>query len=305
MAAPTHPPASDALSTLDLKLPPLQQTLVEAAALMNEPEGPSFEAIVELVQRDPAATTRLLQVANSPFYGQRREVTSVQRAVMLMGMETALAMVLGLSLHQWNEPMDRATAQACARLLRHSMATAFLARHLLAYDPNHGPEHDDLQRDALTAALLHDIGKLVLLYNHREQAAEYYLDSTVKADTQVAFLDRERAAFGTDHPAAGVHLGQRLKLPQTVQSSILLHHNVLDDPAGADAGPMPFIVAAADLAANALGFSLNHMGEWEDCQEHPIWEQLQARGILSYSGAETTLQAAMHGRLRDFVESVA
>lgn len=299
-----HPLASDALDTLDLKLPPLQQTLVEAATLMNEPEGPSFEAIVELVQRDPAATTRLLQVANSPFYGQRREVTSVQRAVMLMGMETALAMVLGLSLHQWNEPMDRATAQACARLLRHSMATAFLARHLLAYDPNYSSDHDDLQRDALTAALLHDIGKLVLLYNHREEAAEYYLD-TAQAATQAAFLDRERATFGTDHPAAGVYLGQRLKLPQTVQSSIRLHHAALDDPAGADAGPVPFLVAAADLAANAVGFSLNHAGEWDDCQAHPIWEQLQARGILSYNGAETTLQAAMHGRLRDFVESVA
>ena len=192
---------------LAIQFPPLQTTLLEAVELMIQPQGPEFEQVLDLVERDPGVATRLLHMANAAYYGQRRPVSNIHRAVMIMGAVPVTEMVLALSLQQ--VPLDRPARLASAHLMRHSMATAFLARHLLARDPappRGQPGRKKRQREVFTAALLHDIGKLVLLYNYPGAASAFYRAASDSSKPDAEVLAQERALFGHDHGAAGGYL---------------------------------------------------------------------------------------------------
>ena len=113
---------------LAIQLPPLPKTLLEAVELMNQPQGPEFEQVIDLVEHDPAVVTRLLRMVNSVYYGQRRPITSLHRAVTIMGAVPVIGIVLGMSLQQ--AKVAQPARRPWMHLIRHSVATAFLARHL-------------------------------------------------------------------------------------------------------------------------------------------------------------------------------
>ncbi len=136
---------------LAIQLPPLPKTLLEAVELMNQPQGPEFEQVIDLVEHDPAVAARLLRMVNSAYYGQRRPITSPHRAVMIMGTVPVIGVVMGMSLQQ--AEVARPARGPSVQLIRHSVATAFLARHLLARDPARAPVPEG-QRTVFTAGCM-------------------------------------------------------------------------------------------------------------------------------------------------------
>ena len=300
-----------ALGALELKCPPMPQTLLEAMELMHQPEGPQMQQVIRMVQNDPGVVARLLRVVNSAYYGQRGDITSVRRAVVILGSVSVTGIVMSMGLHEVRNALDADTALPFLNLVRHSIATAFIARHLIAHENGRtaraNPALQDRLGDAYTAALLHDFGKLVLLYNHPEIGVKLYGSDRQSNGPDEEFLELERSWFGFDHVEAGVYLTRRLNFPEALTTAIALHHrDTCLDEVDAATKQLVYVVKAANKAASGLGFASSHAVSWKRCTEDPIWARLTEEGIIGYSDPDRLLQDLLELKpdLSDYVDLV-
>lgn len=129
--------------------------------LMAEPDFATAE-LASLISQYPGLTIRLLQIANSPFYGLSREVESISQAVSILGTERIRELVLTTSA-------SKVLASIPVDLLRiedfwnHSILCGLVAQYLASQC--HGQDEES----AFVAGLLHDIGQLVLCHKYPGQ----------------------------------------------------------------------------------------------------------------------------------------
>lgn len=292
--------AGTPLRQLELRCPPLPQTLVEALDLLDEPDRLQVRAVTRLVERDPAVVARLLQVVNSAYYGVRREISSARRAVTLLGPASVAGIVVSMNMLKLRGALRGPAAACFGRLIRHSAATAFLARHLAAARSACAPRAaasdatGDAASDAFTAGLLHDFGKVILVYNFPDEAVALYEEGTLakhiaSPDTRAM----ERLLFGCDHAEAGAYAAGKLRLPGALGTLIRYHHApdelTLDPPAAA----LLRVVAAANCAAKAMGHAFVQPRAWPACEADPVWERLVAQDL---SGCEAPAALARDAR---------
>lgn len=272
------------LYELDLRCPPMPQTLLEAMELSQSADGPELEQVVDMVQHDPMVVTRLLRIANSAYHGQRGHIESVQRAVIVLGPVSVLGIIMSMSLVEVRASLDATTAAPFLNLVRHSIATAFLSQRLLLRADLSDDEYPSSENlgEVFTAGILHDFGKLILLYNFAEKAAPFYDKTHYSA---AALRQQEQDLFGYDHVDTGIYLAQRLNFPERLTKIIGCHHGYEDindhDPT---TRRMIYAVAAGNKASNALGYSFNNPRGWDACTSDPLWAQLaeeQAFGFRS------------------------
>ncbi len=174
----------------------------EALRRLQDPDVSALR-LADAIAADPVLTGHVLKIANSPLFGLRASVSSLQQAIGTMGL-TNLRMLL------FSELLESAGARAglAAPLRRelwpHLGATAVLARHI-------APAFPGLDAGALfTAGILHDIGRL-----------------TLYGPGDTAFLDdprAEAARFGVNHAVAGGVACRAFELPQSLCEGVRLHH---------------------------------------------------------------------------------
>ena len=191
------------------------------------------EELTEIISQDPALCGKVLKVVNSALYNLPRPVSSLGRAVGLMGLNAVRSLVLALSL-----PAVQARGPKQPLLQefwRASVAGAVVARDLAVRLRWPCPEDD------FVAGLLRDLGILILLQTFPEnypvlvrQAAEG--PSSLQCDL-------ERQAFGLDHAEVSACLLSDWRLPAELTEPIRHHHA----PA-ADAVPQAWAGRAALLS---------------------------------------------------------
>ncbi|WP_251953403.1 HDOD domain-containing protein [Salinibacter ruber] len=282
MSTDPSPPSDSALRDLDLRVPPFPRTLPRVLELLHEPGFTDPEDLTEIVQHDPAATARLLKQINSAYYGLRRSISDVGRAIRMMGTTTAAGSVVSLGMLRMDELADGPVEACFHRFIRHSEATGFLASSLLRpQSPDGGPAPDAgsgvTQGRGFAEGLLHDFGKLVLFYNYPEKAAALYEEKRFAEHLQETDARKlERFVFGCDHCQAGAYAALELNFPSALVEVVRRHH----DPENTPDTVAPSVlraVRAANLATKAMGAPLAGVApleesmSWEACAEQPVW----------------------------------
>ncbi|MGC4064290.1 MAG: HDOD domain-containing protein [Polyangiaceae bacterium] len=170
-----------------------------------------IEPIVQVLERDPALSARLLRLVNSAGYALRQRCTSVRHAATLVGTDrlhqiATTAAVLDL--------FD-ARGTIAARIVEHSTIVGAFCRYFGA--------HLALPVDDLfTAGFLHDIGKLMLL----ETEGDQYVELLEKyADRPDAIHVVERSLYGFDHAVLGAHVLTAWNIPDPVPKIVAWHHD--------------------------------------------------------------------------------
>lgn len=303
MQVQNHAPVAE----LDLQCPPLPQTLLEAIELSNQAEPVEVAQAVKLVEKDPVVITRLLRIVNSAYFAQQGHITSIPRAVMILGPSSVVGIVMGMSMMNMRTSLDRSTAAPFMSLIRHSVATAFLAQRLVRRDPGFNPKDPasaELPGLAFTAGMLHDLGKLVLLYNFPGKAVAFY-NSGAHADPES--LEAERRALNYDHVAAGSLFTQKLNLPHSLTEAISYHHDVFT----ADGKPHTFkkilyAIVCASKVASSLGYAFDRPLTWEKCLADPVWTRVIEQRTFGYAKASQIIEEMVDAksRLEAYLESV-
>ncbi len=219
-------------------LPTLPAVYQQVEALTRDPSSSSAQ-LAQLLSRDPVLTARLLRVVNSARYALTERVTTVSRAISILGHRTVRDTVLVTSVLSLlpNEPRRRDLAEA---FWRHAIAVGSAAQVLGA--PNGGPAAEEF----FTAGLLHDMGKLIWLRFFPDDLLAMH-DSAASAG--ITLLEAELAMAGTTHVRLGRILARRWRLPEIYQDVIGFHHEV---GGGTGNGSICFVVQLADLVAHAL-----------------------------------------------------
>jgi HD-like signal output (HDOD) protein len=263
------------LSNLELRCPPLPQTLTEALDIMHSPERMEVRPVTEMVERDPGVVARLLQTVNSAYYGLQRSVSSTRRAVVMLGPVAVTGLVVGMNMLKLRSIIDGPARDAFIRLIRHNIGVAYLTRHLFTtLAPRSSASEEDMS-DPLTAGLLHDFGKIILVYNFPDEAIALYeggeLASQVHHPNERVM---EQLVFGYDHTEAGEFTARKLNFPEPLTDVIRAHHDVNALEAQTEQSRLFRAVTAANLAAKAMGHAFSEELSWDEALEHPVWALL-------------------------------
>ncbi|MEW6157149.1 MAG: HDOD domain-containing protein [Verrucomicrobiota bacterium] len=228
----------------------------------------SPERLGQLIGRDLAMTTKLIQMVNSAAGGAARPITDPAQAILLLGMQTVRSLVL--SVHAFAQ-FDKVKPLyfSIDKVWRHSLAVASTAKQIAQEITG----DESIAHEAYTAGLLHDLGKLVLAANFEN---DYGRVLTVSRQQSVPVTQIEREIFGATHAEIGAYLLCHWGMPLSVIEATAGHHL----PAAA-LGKIFSPIAAVHLA-NALEYEVHpgHSGFPEHPQELDYPDELGLKARL-------------------------
>ena len=179
-------------------------------------QNASAESLSEIICKDLAVTTKMLQAANSAFYGLQQHVTQLKDAIVQIGLETMQTLVLSIQVFSQYDKV-KPIYFSIDSVWRHCHAVAERAKKIVL--EVNGDEH--LAEEAFIAGLLHDIGKVVLACNCDKQYRST-LDLAKKSNIHQA--EAEMSEFGFTHGETGGYLASQLGMPIPIIEAITLHH---------------------------------------------------------------------------------
>ncbi len=194
------------------ELPPFPLVVLKVLELIGK-EAP-FKEIAKVVEVDEGLTSEILKIANSPFFGLKRKISSVQEAVVYLGEKYLLEIVTRSASKRYYQSTHEGYDLRRGELWRHSVACA-LASEVLNKKLNQKSDHV-----LFTASLLHDIGKIVL----NSFVKETFDEIIKKVKGGMTFVEAEREALGIDHAEIGGHIAKRWNFPEEIIDAIQYHH---------------------------------------------------------------------------------
>ena len=178
----------------------------------------SFSEMAKKIEMDPSLTANMLRVANSAYFGYMRKINSVHEIIIRLGMESVkLIAITSASVGLMKSPQEAYNMEP-GSLWYHSHATAILATILADY------AHVEDKSAIYTAALLHDIGKILL--NRPLQLESCNRDVPGKFSN---FVELEEYMLQTNHAKVGMALLQKWGLSDNITIPVGFHHT-LDCP---------------------------------------------------------------------------
>ncbi len=207
------------LSQLD-QLPTLPAIASRVLQATTSDESSARE-VVQLIECDQSLSAKILRLVHQASRGAPRDVTTVDKAVVLLGFNAVRHAVLSLSVFEtFGAGDDRESRFDRREFWKHALAVGCLSR-LLA---ERWPGHEDPEV-AFVCGLLHDLGKVAL-----DACLPKSYDRVVSlaSSRRACILDVEREVLGVDHTVAGKRLAQRWKLPRSLVECIWFHHHTPD-----------------------------------------------------------------------------
>jgi putative nucleotidyltransferase with HDIG domain len=204
-------------------LPPISQAALKLVSLLEQ-AAISNDEIVQVIRYDNVLTAKLLRACNSPYFGLEDPVASVDQAVLMLGHQQILHIVLTLAFGSAMVVPLPGYAVEANELWRHSLITATAAEMVAA-------EAYDLNVEtpvAFTVGLLHDIGKLVM-----GQALTPEIQAEIRQLIEQQSCSRseaEKKILGTDHGEIGACLLQSWNLPEEILEAVANHHQPVCTP---------------------------------------------------------------------------
>lgn len=166
--------------------------------------------LVQVIDKDPVVTVKILKVINSAYYSLPKQVTSINHAVVYLGFNTIKNLALSIAAIGML-PKDNAAGFDAQQYLLHSLATAGIAKHLASRAEDADP------MDCFIAGLLHDFGKVVFAQFMAAEFRQALAFSKIN-DTSLHLALRE--VIGTDHAVVGAMLVEKWRFAQPLVETI-------------------------------------------------------------------------------------
>lgn len=182
--------------------------------LVLEDKNVSIKKLSELIEKDQALAVKILKVANSAFYATLSKVSSIDHALVILGLQEVKGILMAFSIHnffsqtQFNG-FDR------ERFWKHSMICSQIAKYL--------EQHFRVQKDEtlFLAGLIHDMGKIVFDQYFHEEFLEI-IDYVSTNNT--GFSKAEKEILGITHYQVAAKLLQKWNFPEKLIMHVFYHH---------------------------------------------------------------------------------
>jgi two-component system cell cycle response regulator len=227
-------------STRDLLT--LPQVLKEVLRVVDKKDS-SVSDIGKIIIQDVALTAKILRMANSAFYGRMYEISTVNQAIVILGLRAVKALALSTSIFDIVNNKNLKPVFDQKLFWRHSLEVAVCSR-MIAEEINYQPAEE-----AFVAGLLHDLG-LIFLGNQFPKEYEQIWKRIAQGE-DICKLEQE--VLGTNHSAVGRYIAENWNLPNNIKIALANHHNTPEHGKIEENNVLWKIVALANLISkNAL-----------------------------------------------------
>jgi putative nucleotidyltransferase with HDIG domain len=244
------------------QLKPIPQVALKILRLVDQNRF-DIEPIAKEIRTDQVITARLLQMANSAMFGAKRTITSLDHAVVFLGQDLMVRIILSAAVQGYYEQSAMGYALCKGGIYYHSIGCAQIAEALARKTKCEEPGK------AYTAGLLHDIGKVVL---DQYVTAAYPLFYREIMDEKEDILSIEKRLLGMNHTEVGAILAAQWSFPTALTAAVQYHHQPDQCP---EYGALCAIVYLADLLMSRFHAGL----EIERLETHGLTEQLALLGL--------------------------
>jgi HD-like signal output (HDOD) protein len=246
-------------------LPALPRTYAALNSALADPDS-SLLKIAGIIEQDIGISAKILQLANSAFFGTSQPVANIQTAVGYLGLNALKCLVLSVEIFKVFKPRTQVPGFSLDAMQRHAQLTTHIVSRLPV------PKH--FMDVALVSCMLHDVGKLIQAWKLPERFAETIKKS---AEDRVPLYRVEEGAHGFSHAEIGAYLLGIWGLPYPVVETVALHHSPNRVPR------QGFDAIAAVYVANLLAHRIEPVPDSEDPEsDFAQFEQdLESLGVLS------------------------
>ncbi len=252
---------SDALRRMK-KLPTLPTSVARLASVINDDRtgAAQFEKII---RPDPALTANLLKLANSAYFGARREIGNVRQGIAFLGVKRVFELAASAWFSQSLPERILGYEVTAKSFFLHCLSVGALAEQLAIEAAMKPPEM------VFTAGLLHDVGKLAAGALMLEKSDEVMFEM---GSSDLSFYAAEAKVLRTDHTEIGEALANEWSLPREIAWAARWHHEPSKAPAYVDRDLVD-LIHLADSMAHSLGFGAD-IGELARAVDSESMERL-------------------------------
>lgn len=226
--------------------PSMPAAALKLLALLKD-ENSSNAQIEQILRYEPGLTANILKITNSAFFGLPNQIGSIRQSILMIGWKKLIQIVLTSCVNAIIDKPVQGYELSPGDLWQHSIAVS-VASEIMVKELNLS-----VSEEVFTAALLHDVGKMVL--------GRYVKDDIATIDREelqdVPFEQVERRIFGIDHAEIGANILRRWSFPPSMVTAVRWHH----DPDGAPkTSHLIDVVHLADVLCLMSGIGVGREG---------------------------------------------
>jgi len=244
------------------RMPSLSTTVGKVMEICSRADASPNE-LNKVIALDPVLTGQVLKLINSAYYSLVNKVTSLTRAITMLGLNTVKNMALSTAIIKTVSGAKKSRALPTTKFWAHSISVGVSAKLLAQAKDVPLMEREEF----FISGLLHDLGKVPF-------GDEYIAVLNLAAHEQISLLEAERELMGIDHQEVGLMIADKWKLNDAISSCIGNHHDV--DKLGEHFQRQAAFVALGNNYSN-----INEIGFAGDLypSESEIAELLQLTGL--------------------------
>jgi HD-like signal output (HDOD) protein len=195
-------------------LPAIPAIMMELTKLLEKPSVTTTE-LAKAIGRDQGIASKVLSIANSPFYGLPRKVSTIDFAILIIGLQDMKNIVTALSMVEaFKNKTDKNLNQK--EFWLHSIMTG-LASKKIAEDLGYKSGSE-----AFIAGLIHDLGIPVL---HKYFHTNFIVICEKVNTNKISYMEAEFDVLGLSHQEIGKYLAIKWNFPDVLCDTILNHHS--------------------------------------------------------------------------------
>ncbi len=236
------------------RMPSLSTTVGKVMEICSRTDASPNE-LNRVISLDPVLTGQVLKLINSAYYSLMNKVTSLTRAITMLGMNTVKNMALSTAIIRSVSGAKKSRALPTKKFWAHSIGTGVCTKLLAKANGVPVMECEEY----FVAGLLHDLGKIPF--------GDEYIDVLEMVQKeQRPLIVVERELLGIDHQEVGQQIAEKWQLNEAMSSAISFHHNVMDAPE--EHRVRAAYVGLANTYANILDFG--YAGDPFPCESDTI-----------------------------------
>jgi putative nucleotidyltransferase with HDIG domain len=273
-----NPVSNRKLYNITLKVeafPGMPATAAKLLPLLDNPDSTTSE-VENILKYDPGLTANILKLTNSAYFGIPTKVSSIKQAIILLGWKRLVQVVTTICMSPLMKKAIPGYDLRSGELWRHSIAVSVAAELLVK-----ALKISDAD-EVFTAALLHDIGKLILgsfVKNDLEQIQAMVTKG-------ISFDVAESMVLGTNHAEVGGQILQKWSFPAELVNAVRWHH---DPESCENTCVLSDVVHVADTVGLMTGFGKEE-AEIDIEPVGPVVDRLGLKASHLEAMAQQTLQ---------------
>jgi HD-like signal output (HDOD) protein len=234
-------------------------------------ERTSAHDLTRVIVKDQALSSKVLKVANSPFYGLSKKVSSINHAIVILGFDLIKNITMAISVYDSLYVKTKGTYFNRLQFWEHSVVCGLASRILLDI---YKPSSDNGMLPC--AGLIHDVGKVIL---DRYFNKEFFLIVDMVDSEQIPMEQAELDIIGLSHADLGRLLLERWKFPKEITEAIGYHHRPWESEEYQDLSSITYLANMLSKMNGYLSYSSEPKISYKGFQNSKGAKFLKERGL--------------------------